>query len=187
MNNSYIVHLNNSAKYEGYFFKVRLIKPQFDEMYERLSATERHNGFQQTKPHTSNIVKVINLAEFQLRKTIRTEPSNEKEIQDAFEDLLVGAGISYSRETGSIEYSSKTYIPDFTIDESNLAVEIKVSTKKEREKELIGEINDDILAYRTKYGNILFVIYDIGFIRDMERFAKNFESNEGVVVKVVKH
>jgi hypothetical protein len=140
-----------------------------------------------TGPEASIIVKVINLAERKLRKVMRDVPAKEKEVQDAFESLLIGADISFSRETDSIEYSSKTYTPDFTIAKADLAIEIKLCRKVEREKEMIAEINDDILAYRSKYGNCLFVIYDCGFIRDVERFARNFEQNENVIVKVVKH
>ncbi len=44
----------------------------------------------------------------------------------------------------------------------------------------------DILAYQTKYANILFVVYDCGQIRDVERFIGSFESHPNVVVKVVK-
>ena len=140
-----------------------------------------------TGPEASLILKVINLAEYKLRKTIRNAPGGEKEIQDAFENLLIGTDIPHSRETDSIEYSSKTYTPDFSVARADLAIEIKLSNRKEREKEIIAEINDDILAYSTKYGNLIFVIYDTGFIRDVERFAKHFEKQEGVVVKVVKH
>jgi len=140
-----------------------------------------------TGPEASLILKIINLAEYKLRKTIRIPPTLEKQIQDAYENLLIGADIPCSRETDSIEYSSKTYIPDFSIQKSDLAIEIKLCARKEREKEIIAEINDDILAYKTKYGNMVFIIYDTGFIRDIEKFVKNFEDQEGVVVKVVKH
>ena len=37
---------------------------------------------------------------------------------------------------------------------------------------IISEMNDDIISYQTKYGNLLFVIYDIGNIRDVSRFFK---------------
>src|SRR5437762_7001178 len=57
----------------------------------------------------------------------------------------------------------------------------------EREREIIAEINDDVLAYKTKYGNIIFCVYDLGFIRDVERFADAFEGCDGVIVRVVKH
>ncbi len=139
-----------------------------------------------TGPESSEIVKIINLAEFKLRKVIRNSPKSEKEVQDAFENLLVGADVPYSRESVSIEYSSKTYRPDFTIDKIDLAVEIKFCNTDDREKPMIAEINDDILAYQTKYGNLLFVVYDTGHIRDVDRFKDEFEKNQKVIVKVVK-
>jgi hypothetical protein len=48
-------------------------------------------------------------------------------------------------------------------------------------------INEDILGYRHEYGNLLFVVYDTGNIRDVDRFVANFEEQENVVVRVVKH
>jgi REase_DpnII-MboI len=138
-------------------------------------------------PESSVILKVINLAERKLRKAVRTVPTSEKEVQDAFENLLIGADLPYSRETDSIEYSSKTYTPDFTMSKIDLALELKLCSQQRREKEIIAEINDDILAYKTKYGNIMFIVYDVGVIRDIDRFIESFEQNEGVMVKVIKH
>lgn len=140
-----------------------------------------------TGPESSTLLKVINLAEHKLRKTIRELPSDERSVQNAFEDLLIGADISYSRETDSIEYSSKTYTPDFGLSRIDLAVEIKLCQRDGREKKIIAEINDDILAYSTRYGNLLFIIYDAGLIRDMDKFAESFERYENVIVRVVKH
>lgn len=163
-----------------------LLQAAADELAQADSIESIYEG-KNTAPEASTIIKVINLAERKLRKVIRTTPTREKEVQDSFETLLIGADIEYSRETDSIEYSSKTYTPDFTVPKSDLAIELKICPKVEREKEMIAEINDDILAYRTKYGNILFVIYDCGFIRDVDRFVEHFEKNENVIVKVVKH
>ena len=140
-----------------------------------------------TGPEASLLLKIIKLGEFKLRKVVRSAPQAEREVQDALESILVGADIPYSRETESIEYSSKTYKPDFTVSKADLAVDVKLCAKDGREKEIIAEINDDILAYKTKHGNLLFLIYDLGTIRDVERFAGNFEEMEGVIVKVIKH
>lgn len=140
-----------------------------------------------TAPETSLLIKTINLAERKLRKVLREPPANEKVLQEAFENLLIGADIPYSRETKSIEYSSKTYTPDFTVDRAGLAIELKVCLDGRREKALPSEINDDILAYGQEYGNLLFVIYDTGNIRDVDRFAAHFEEQDNVVVRVVKH
>jgi len=136
-------------------------------------------------PEASLILKVINLAEHKLRRTLREAPSKEQQVQDAFENLLVGADVPYSRELAGVEYSSKTYRPDFVVAKADLVVELKLC-KDGREKDLIAEINDDILAYSTRYGNLLFVVYDLGQIRDTERFSASFQSDK-VVVRVVKH
>jgi hypothetical protein len=140
-----------------------------------------------TGPEASLILRILNLAEVKLRKVLRAKPDKEKDVQDAFENLLIGADIPYSRETDSIEYSSKTYIPDFTIPKADLAIDIKFCDSPSREKAMIPEINDEILAYRTKYGNLFFVVYDCGIIRDAERFAGSFESQGAVYVRVIKH
>jgi len=140
-----------------------------------------------TGPEASLILKVLHLAEYKLRKVIRDRPDKESQVQDAFESLLVGADIPYSREVDSIEYSSKTYTPDFSLPRINLAVEVKLCGRSEREKELPEEINDDILAYQTKYENLLFIVYDLGFIRDVDRFCGSFEEHPNVTIRVVKH
>ena len=140
-----------------------------------------------TGPEASLILRVLHLAEHQLRKVIRTQPAKESQVQDAFENLLIGADIPYGRGVNSIEYSSKTYIPDFSLPKINLAVEVKLCNRDGREKEMIAEINDDILAYQTKYQNLLFVVYDLGYIRDKDRFSMSFEKYENVTIRVVKH
>jgi len=139
-----------------------------------------------TGPETSGILKIINLAGSQLRKSFRQVPENEKDVQNVFEVLLIGAGIRYERETVSVTYSSKTYYPDFTVGMLDLAIEMKFCGNTAKEKTLIAEINDDILAYKSKFGNLLFVIYDKGFVRDVDAFCGNFEEQEGVMVRVVK-
>jgi hypothetical protein len=157
--------------------------------YDHLERTDLQTVYKgkNTGPESSAIIKVINLIDHKLRKVIRATPTKEKEFQDALENLLIGADIHYSRETDSIEYSSKTYTPDFSLEKLDLAIEVKLCARDGREKEIIAEINDDILAYRAKYGNQLFVIYDVGQIRDSERFCDSFEVHDNVIAKIVKH
>ena len=92
-----------------------------------------------------------------------------------------------AREKERIQYSSKTYTPDFTIRKIDLAIDIKLCSKESRERGIIREINDYILAYRTEFGNLIFVVYDLGIIRDIGRFKYEFEKKQNVFVKVVKH
>lgn len=140
-----------------------------------------------TPPESSQLIRIINLAEHKLRKAIHDTPENEKQVQDAYESILIGADIPYSRESERIEYSSKTYQPDFTFDKISLAIDVKFCGRSGREKEIISEINDDVLAYQTKYANVFFVVYDTGFIRDIDRFSRSFEEHDNVIVRVVKH
>jgi hypothetical protein len=153
---------------------------------ERTGIEEVYDGTN-TGPESNMIMKIINMAGQSLRKVIRTKPESEKEVQDCFESLLVGGDIPYKRETETLEYSSKTYIPDFTVPKINLAIELKLCNRQGREKEIIAEINDDILAYGTRFGNLLFVVYDVGFVRDVDLFRRAFETNQNVVALVVKH
>ena len=173
---AYMEHLE-VAKGLLFAAKEELVSSEIEEVYKG----------KDTPPEASLLMKIFSTIEYKLRKLIRDTPDNERVIQDALENLLIGADIPYSRESDSIEYSSKTYISDFSIPKADLAIECKFCARSSREKEMIAEINDDILAYKTKYGNILFVIYDIGIIRDIDRFIGNFETQEGVIVKIIKH
>lgn len=155
-----------------------------DELSQR-AIDEVYKG-KDTAPETSLLLRVLSLGEKQLRKTIRGDPNDEQEVQNRFEDLLNGADIPYHREAERIPYSSKTYVPDFTLPRIDLAIDLKLC-KAGREKEIIGEINDDIIAYKTKFGNLLFFVYDMGSIRDTEVFTKSFQNHEGVIVRVIKH
>jgi len=65
------------------------------------------------------------------------------------------------------------------------ALEIKLC-KPGREATIIAEINDDILAYKTKYKNQIFLVYDLGGISDEARFRGDLETH-GALVLVVKH
>lgn len=138
---------------------------------------------------SSDIVKIMSLIDTKLRKAIRHTPKNEKEIQDVLENLFIGADLDkeFTREKESIIYSTKTYRPDFVFKKIGTAVETKICDAPLREKKIIAEINDDILAYKTKYANLIFVIYDLGMIRDQEQMRNSLEKNEGVMVKIVKH
>jgi len=140
-----------------------------------------------TGPESSGLITVLNLAQTRLRKAVHARPEHEKDVQDIFETLLVATDLEYSREVERIEYSSKAYIPDFSFAKLDLVVEFKLCKEAEREKKIIAEINDDIRAYQTKYGNLLFVVYDLGFIRDVEKFVRPFEEKSLILVCVVKH
>lgn len=179
-----VIETRHHAAYLNNLETARGILLAAADCLERSDLSSVYKG-KDTGPEARLFMKVITLAGSQLRKVVRSTPKKEKEIHNKFEDLLVGANIPYSREADRIEYSSKIYIPDFTLRMIDLAIDIKLCSKTRREKALIAEINDDIMAYRTEYGNLLFVVYDVGQIRDVDRFTASLEQ-EGVFVRVVK-
>lgn len=129
---------------------------------------------------------IRDLIKTNLRAAVFADPENETDIQNPLEVIFRARDLDFRRETVAIEYSSKTYKPDFVFDSLDLALEVKLCATLSKEKALVDEINADIPAYQTKYGQILFVVFDMGFIRNVARFKSGIESNSGVHVMVIK-
>lgn len=132
-----------------------------------------------------------NFLKTKLRTVMFEQPTKEKDVQNAIEMLFVGRGwnkgIDYDRESGKFEFSGKEYIPDFIVKKLGLCIEVKL-LKENRRSKIIEEINADITAYGKEYKRQLFVVYDLGFIRDEIEFKRDIEnSGDGIRVIVVKH
>lgn len=157
----------------------------FEEAAERLASLAT---YLQSKlgDKEQRIQEIIDLIEANLRPSVFEDPENEREVQNVLEIIFRARSMSFLREKIRIPYSSKTYIPDFSFDSLNLAVEVKICNKNGREKGIIDEINADILAYQTKYKNQLFIVYDLGFIRDVSQFRSDIEKNINVHAIVIK-
>lgn len=133
-----------------------------------------------------HVQAIVDLIEAHLRPSIFKDPDRERDIQDILETLFHVRSLPYLREKVHIKYSSKTFVPDFTFDSLNLIVEAKLCNRDGREKEIIDEVNADILAYKTKYESLIFIIYDLGFIRDVTQLRSDIEKNPNVNVIVIK-
>lgn len=182
------------ANSEAYNKALEIARGILESGIEQISRKGIENVYEgkDTPAESSEIIKIISLIENKLRKTVRQAPVKEKEIQDALDNLFIGSGLdgSYTREKEHIDYSSKTYVPDFVFKRIDTIVEVKLCHRDYRIKEIISEINDDILAYQTRYSNLIFVVYDVGIIRDEDELKQSLESNKKgkkqVIVKVVK-
>lgn len=130
--------------------------------------------------------RIIDLIEAQLRPSIYKDPQHEREVQDALETIFRVRGLDYRREMDTVPYSTKRYIPDFTFNVIGLAVEVKLCKGSNREKPMIDEINSDIIGYADRYDRVVFVIYDLGFIRDTAQFRADIEKNPNVHVLIIK-
>ena len=137
------------------------------------------------------ILNLTNFLQSNLRKAIFDVPKEEKDIRNSIEQLLIGKGLSkgidYDRETGRVKVSIKENIPDFIFPKLDLALEVKFSSSKDKSKSIVDEINADIQAYSKKYVNLLFLIYDLGFIRDEDEFKNTIESKKDIKIIIIKH
>lgn len=139
-------------------------------------------------------VEVDNIENFistKMRSNIFSEPVTELEVQNALEGLFLGRnlskGIDYDREAGKFKFSDREYIPDFILPKLNTCIEVKLLKEKKRKSSIIEQINADITAYKKEYANVIFVLYDLGVIRDIIEFKRDIESIEGVKLLIVKH
>ena len=130
---------------------------------------------------------VLDLVKVVLRPSIFTKPNHEKDIQNTLEVIFRSRGLDYRREKEKIEYSSKSFVPDFTFESLDLAMEVKFCDSEKKEKTIIDEMNADIPAYQTRYRWIIFVMYDLGIIQDEHLFKSSIESNPDVYVHIQKH
>lgn len=133
-----------------------------------------------------------NFLKTKLRMAMFEPPSKEKEVQDAIEILFAGKGwnkgIDYDRESGKFKFSGKEYIPDFIVKKLGLCIEVKLLKENSRKSKMIEEINADITAYNKKYKRQLFIIYDLGVIRDETEFKRDIvNSGNDIRVVIVKH
>lgn len=95
--------------------------------------------------------------------------------------------MDYDRETGRVKVSVKEVVPDFIFLRLGLAIEVKLTAERSKTKAIVDQINADIQSYVKKYSSILFVVYDVGTIRDETEFKQGLEHKGSISVIVVKH
>lgn len=134
----------------------------------------------------SGILRIVGLLERRLGRAFRGQPRSEEDVRNGFETLLAGAGIAYERESDSIVCGARTHVADFTFPGLRAALKLKLCERADREKDMVTEIDHEIAAYRTRYPQIVFGIYDLGFIREPVRICRAFEAHDGVWVRVIK-
>lgn len=129
--------------------------------------------------------------EARLRSAMLREPEKERDVQDSLEQLMIGRGLmkglDYDREVGRVKISAKEVVPDFVFPKLDLALEVKLLNSAPRVKEAIDEINADVAAYSKRYGRLMFVVYDLGYVRDVPEFRRDLERDGRTSVIVVKH
>ena len=117
----------------------------------------------------------------------RTPPGSERDVQDAVENVLNSLGVEFEREREVAPVGGKKFIPDFTVQNLNLAIEVKFAKKGHGESAIQEELSADIAGYGTKWKHLLAVVYDMGVIVDPWHFRMDNQKHFGVTVIVVKH
>lgn len=138
----------------------------------------------------NDFFEIIKDIEKNFRKIVKNVPESERDVQDDLETFLDVKEYDFLREKENIEFSEKTYIPDFTQKKLNIAIEVKFLDKKAKVKHIIEEMSADINPYSKKWKNILFFVYDKGGnIRDVDSFVKDFNQDGDVIIRciVIKH
>jgi hypothetical protein len=170
------------------------ILPQQRDMFEMARA-----NLQILKAYLANRVvpkerQIIGIADFlqaNLRRATIDKPEREREVQNTIEQLFIGRGmekgIDYDREVGRVKVSAKEVIPDFVLPPLGTAIEAKLLRDRGAIGSVIDEINADIQSYSKEYTNIVFVVYDLGALRDEDEFRRDLEATDNVRVVVVKH
>lgn len=147
---------------------------------------ESHRSFSEAKT-----VELKDFFESSLRRAVFAVPDNEKALQDIVEQLLIGRGfrkpLDYDRETGRVKYAGKEFIPDFIFKPASMFIEVKLVKTPDKAKNVIDEINADILAYKSEYSKGMFIVYDVGTIRDTQEFVGSIEQQMDISVCLVKH
>ena len=148
---------------------------------------------QNNDPRIFEIDKLCNQIEKGFRKQFienEGDPEDEIIVQNRLQNFLDAKeyqkGTDYDREAGGVNFSGKGFRPDFIFDELRLAIEVKYIKDKQSKQTCIEKMSGDMRPYLKKYHNIVFVVYDLGFVSDIEEFKRDFENNEGVKVILIK-
>ncbi len=159
----------------------------FEKMYSILETLRDDKSLEMDHIFSSQSNDIYEAITTYLRAIIFQKPDNEKQVQNEIEKILIikglKKGIDYERESGKFTFSGREYIPDFIVPKLNLCIEVKLLREGKKSK-TIEEINADITAYSKNYERLLFVVYDLGDIRDKAEFISDIE-NAGDNIKVL--
>lgn len=124
------------------------------------------------------------------RKIVKTDPQKEKDVQDYLEAFLDVKEYCFLREKETTGHKIKSLIPDFTLQELNIALEVKFVDKPEKIKSIIDEMRADISGYSKIWKSIIFLVYDIGGnIRHVDNYVEDLNQDGDITVRciIIKH
>jgi hypothetical protein len=136
---------------------------------------------------STEAIDIVAGIERALRPAFKEPPETEKQVQEAIATILRALGIDFHREKERAAVGPTTFIPDFTVEELSLAIEVKLAKPGHPEAQVQRELAQDVTAYRTRWNHLIAVVYDCGVISDPEQLRRENMKHFGVTVVVVKH
>ena len=134
---------------------------------------------------------IAEIIEGRFRTQFTDPPEKEKYVQEQLRKFLDAQGyrkgIDYERESGRVMFAGREYVPDFVLKHSNSVIEVKFLKDKGHKSKMIEEMNTDYSAYTKEYDSIIYLIYDLGIISDVQEIKRDFEAKGNVKVIVIKH
>ena len=126
-----------------------------------------------------------------LEKSLRmafknSPPDSEKEVQHYVDVILCASGYHFIREGPTFFFSLKGFRPDYTVGPGDLVIEVKLCRGPKDVSRVVEEMSADIKPYLKKHSSILFLVFDLGGIYDVDKFREDFEAERNVRVAVVK-
>lgn len=124
------------------------------------------------------------------RKIVKTIPQKERDVQDYLETFFAVKEYDFLREQEKVGFSDKSFQPDFTHKDLNIALEVKFVDKTEKKKSIIDDMSADIKPYSKNWKKILFLVYDVGGnIRDVDSYTKDFIQEGEITIRciIIKH
>jgi hypothetical protein len=172
-----------------HFYGTSLVQTVIDAVDQAIGAYEQAlEGSDLVNFESKDALDIETAIERALRPSFRKRPpSNEAEVQDVIEHILNAIGVDFIRDKEVAPVGPRASRPDFTIEEINLAIEVKLAKEGHGASDIQEEMNADITAYKTKWKHLLFVIYDVGVVADPHRMIRENQRLFGISVLVIKH
>ena len=86
-----------------------------------------------------------------------------------------------------MKFSGREFIPDFVFPAPSLVLEVKLIKLKSHVSSSVEEMSADIPAFLSSYRDLVFCVYDLGEIRDLNEFQHGFSTHDRVHICVIKH
>lgn len=185
------IFLRNLDPFDHLFtpvYRISLVPAALDAIDQALGVYEHllaDDGVIQL--NSRDALDIASSIERALRPSFSAPPTREKEVQDVVATILRSLGVNFHREKETAPVGPKSFVPDFTVPNLNLAIETKLASPNHPASAVQEELTADIAAYRTRWKHLLVVVYDLGVISDPHRLRDENMKHFGITVIVVKH